>query len=239
MSGTSMKLGRGFLIALVTAAVLFASENGAMGSEDGKGGKGVNERVSEDRKDVPKGMYRKPGQTDEEWETEIDDLLNAIQEWRRENPPIIETHAKRTSWKTKPFGVTVEISYADRFSPEEFEKLKRGLIPAAMEDKWFIYFEAGQLFLHRSWTGNAVYKVKLKETEDGGAEVLAAHYATEYREASELEYGVALLRFLIGNLILDRGLPFPMPAGVKNTNPGAFQHLMTGSGYPEKPLEEK
>lgn len=234
MPGISIKPGRGFLIARVTATVLFACENGAMGAEDGE-----NESVSKDLRDLPRGIKRKPGQTDEEWGAEIRAFLEVGEEGRRKRPRVIETHAQRNSWKTKPFGETVEIAYADRFSPGEFEKLKRGLIPAAMEDKWFIYFEAGQLFLHRSWTGNAVYKVKLKETEDGGAEILKAYVVSEQGGDANPGYDVALLRFLIGNLILDRGLPFPVPAGMKDTNPGPVQHLMTGSGYPEKPLDEK
>lgn len=212
----------------LTLSVALVSE--VVGNDEGRA-----EGVTKDAKDVPKGIYRKPGQTDEAWGAEIDALLEAHQEWRRENPPVIETHATRGSWKIKPFDETVEVSYADRFSPEEFDKLKRGLIPAAMEDKWFIYFEGGQLFLHRSWTGNAVYRVSLKEAEDGSAEVHSAHYATEYREEAELDYGAALLAFLIGNLLLDRGLPFPMPAGTTEPAPGVSQHGMTGTGYPEEP----
>jgi hypothetical protein len=29
----------------------------------------------------------------------------------------------------------------------------KGLIPRAMEDKWYIYFENDCLYFHRSWTG--------------------------------------------------------------------------------------
>lgn len=190
--------------------------------------------MSEDRKDLPRGIERKPGQTDEAWEKEITAFLEASEELRPKTPRVIETHATRSSWQRKPFEETVEIRYEDRFSPEEFEKLKKGLIPAAMEDKWFIYFDGDQLFLHRSWTGSGVYRVILKQEEDGGGEVLSAHYAAEFREESELEYGAALLAFLIGNLLLDRGLPFPKPAGVTEPAPGVFQHGMTGTGYPEE-----
>ena len=191
--------------------------------------------MTQDKKDLPKGIERRPDQTDEGWEADIDALLQAHQAWRAENPPVVETHAKRSSWKTEPFGETVEIPYADHFSPEEFEKLKRGLIPAAMEDKWFIYHEEGQLFLHRSWTGNAVYKVSLKPCEYGGAEVRSAHIVTKDGGGSDPDYDAALLTFLVGNLLLDRGLPFPMPAGTTEPAPGAYQHLMTGTGYPEEP----
>lgn len=191
--------------------------------------------MTKDGKDLQHGIERQPDQTDEAWASEVMAFLDAHEESRPDNLLMIETHVKRSSWKTEPFGETVEIPYVDRFSPEEFETLKRGLVPGAMEDKWFIYYEDEQLFLHRSWTGIGTYKVRLKKREDGSAEVLSAHYAAEYREASELDYGVALLSFLIGNLLLDRDLPFPMPAGTKESAPGAFQHHMTGTGYPEKP----
>lgn len=36
-----------------------------------------------------------------------------------------------------------------------------------MEDKWFIYYEEPHLFLHRSWTGQPVYKLTLKDLLDG------------------------------------------------------------------------
>jgi len=36
-----------------------------------------------------------------------------------------------------------------------------------MEDKWFIYFENGWLYFHRSWTGFGIYKAQLKKEPDG------------------------------------------------------------------------
>jgi len=78
--------------------------------------------------------------------------------------------ASSSSWKRKPFEVGVPIRYRAVFSVEQFARLKIGLIPQVMEDKWFIYYEPPHLFLHRSWTGQPVYRLALQEVE-GGAEV--------------------------------------------------------------------
>lgn len=48
-----------------------------------------------------------------------------------------------------------------------FSKLKNGLIPLQMEDKWFIYYDNEWLFFHRSWTGHGIYKAKINKVTDG------------------------------------------------------------------------
>lgn len=47
------------------------------------------------------------------------------------------------------------------FSSEEFENLKWGRIPQSMDDKWFIFYEEDWVYLHRSWTGYCVAKVRI------------------------------------------------------------------------------
>jgi hypothetical protein len=39
--------------------------------------------------------------------------------------------------------------------------MKIGHIPADMDDKWFIFFEDGWLYFHRSWTGDCIYGLRL------------------------------------------------------------------------------
>jgi hypothetical protein len=48
-----------------------------------------------------------------------------------------------------------------RFTEEEFNKLKVWLIPEAMEDKWFIFYEKNYLYFHRSWTWYWMYKAEI------------------------------------------------------------------------------
>ena len=70
-------------------------------------------------------------------------------------------HASSTSWKHEPFKEVVPIPYQAAFDGKQFAKLKEGLIPEQMEDKWFIYYEEPNLFIHRSWTGQPVYRLRL------------------------------------------------------------------------------
>ena len=66
-----------------------------------------------------------------------------------------------TSWRRIPFASGHPVPYHAAFSPEEVNRLEAGLRPREMEDKWFIYFEEPCLYLHRSWTGQPVYRLKL------------------------------------------------------------------------------
>ena len=45
------------------------------------------------------------------------------------------------------------------FSPQDMDRIRRGVVPEAMEDKWFIYWKEGMLFFQRSWTGFCIYVV--------------------------------------------------------------------------------
>lgn len=68
----------------------------------------------------------------------------------------------RDRWKRIPFISGVPIPFEGAFSREEFDKIREGMVPEVMEDKWFAYFEKPHLFLHRSWTGHPVYRVVRK-----------------------------------------------------------------------------
>lgn len=49
------------------------------------------------------------------------------------------------------------------FNADETARLKAGLVPADMDDRWFVFFEAEWLYLHRSWTGSCIFGVRLQE----------------------------------------------------------------------------
>jgi hypothetical protein len=75
--------------------------------------------------------------------------------------------ATKDDWKLIPFTSGVPIPFKGAFSRAEFDKIREGLVSNVMEDKWFIYFEAPYLFLHRSWTGLPVYRVALADNSNG------------------------------------------------------------------------
>lgn len=62
--------------------------------------------------------------------------------------------ATKSSWKILDAPRQCEpLEYEYVFDDADADRLQLGLIPQEMEDKWFVYFENGWLYLHRSWTG--------------------------------------------------------------------------------------
>ena len=147
------------------------------------------------------------------------------------------TRASRTSWKTLPPPQQREpLDFAAVFDDAGTELLVLGLVPREMEDKWFIYFEQGWLFLHRSWTGACIYGVQLERSPEGARVVdsWVSRDPTQYK-GTDLYYDRKLLRFLIDALLLRRPAVFPLPAGVEGAPPGLYQHSVVGRAYPESP----
>ncbi|MEH2208810.1 MAG: hypothetical protein V7K53_32865 [Nostoc sp.] len=71
--------------------------------------------------------------------------------------------AKRNDWKTELMpSVSKNITLEKVYSQEEFDRIAAGVIPEQMEDKWFIFYEAPWLYLHRSWTGFCIFKVRFE-----------------------------------------------------------------------------
>ncbi|MEZ4775431.1 MAG: hypothetical protein R3D00_19760 [Bacteroidia bacterium] len=64
-----------------------------------------------------------------------------------------------------------ELQFEKKFQPWEVTRLKNGLIPHEMEDKWFIFFEDNYLYFHRSWTGIEIFRIELAMAADGSATV--------------------------------------------------------------------
>ena len=143
--------------------------------------------------------------------------------------------ATAADWKNEPFGAVAPIPYAARFSAEEMEQLKLGLIPEQMDDKWFVYFDYLQLSFHRSWTGQAIYRVRFRQDIDGFV-VDDAVIAQDVLARSDADFEARLLDFLVGALLLGQDRDFPRPADIKDAAPGLYQHHVVGRGYPETPV---
>lgn len=133
---------------------------------------------------------------------------------------------------------TAVLDYKAEFTPEEFEKISLGLKPEQMEDKWLIEMEGDALFFYRSWTGHCVFRVEFGRSGDRYAvkRALANRNADQYNSPGD-DYDAALLGFLIEVLLLGRDGKFPVLG--KNFSGGLFQHVVSGTGHPEKPLRKK
>jgi hypothetical protein len=133
--------------------------------------------------------------------------------------------ARADSWKREPFAQGEPIAYAREFTAAEFDRLKEGLLPYQMEDKWFVYFEAPYLYFHRSWTGMPAYRVALTPKGDGAVAREALWVRAGQREPDP-GYAAALLDFLIAYSMLGETRSFPLPPGIK----GAKSALMARHG---------
>jgi len=151
--------------------------------------------------------------------------------------------ASATSWTRKPFNEGVPLSYQATYDSEQFARLKMGLIPREMEDKWFVYYDEPHLFFHRSWTGQPVYRLSMKSGPNG-AKVTEALWAKDLAvrpsnwnlaesPMSDPDYQVRLLDFLVSNLLLGQAKPFPMPPGETEPMHGLIQAHVSGTGYPQ------
>lgn len=149
-------------------------------------------------------------------------------------PPI---RARKSSWDINPFGDIIQIPYTDVFSRPEYETIQLGLVPEVMEDKWFFYFEDQTLFVHHSWTGEPAFKVQFKVREN---DVLVERAYQAFGSGfAGVEYQASLLEFLIGNLLLDRNLPFPKLGEAQGDIPGVEQHMISGTAYTERTFSTK
>lgn len=110
-----------------------------------------------------------------------------------------------------------EIPCSYKFTAEEHEKLKLGLVPEQMEDKWFIYFENDKLYLHRSWTGFCVYIVEFGTNEKCHQinKITVNRYKEQYSETNDI-WDCKLVIYLINVLLLKKPVPFPE---YENTDP--------------------
>lgn len=148
--------------------------------------------------------------------------------------------ASASSWKREPFKEGVPLPYQAIFNTEQVARLKTGLIPREMEDKWFVYYEEPHLFFHRSWTGQPSYRLTIGSVPEG-AKVTEALWSRDQAAVPNADpnYQVQLLDFLLSNLLLGQRKPFPVPQGLQEPMPGLFQHHISGTGYAESPSKPR
>ena len=94
------------------------------------------------------------------------------------------------------------IPFHQAYTPNEFEIISAGLIPVEMEDRWFVYYESPWLYMHRSWTGFCIYKVRLEARGDEivATQAIVNRDPAQYSETSDIR-DVDFLGGLLGRLI--------------------------------------
>ncbi|MFH5803645.1 hypothetical protein [Alienimonas sp. DA493] len=99
------------------------------------------------------------------------------------------------------------------FSPQEIERIRLGLVPGQMEDKWFIYWQDDALYFHRSWTGICVYVVRFEIDGDSYrmCEADLNREPSQYSQTND-DHDAAMISYLIDVLLLEREAEFPSEA---------------------------
>ncbi len=90
------------------------------------------------------------------------------------------------------------------WSDHEMQTMKRGLVPASMEDHWFAFFDDGELLqLYRSYTGFGVLRAQFACSDGAWAisEAWVEGDASRYSRRSG-EFESTLLELLIDTLLL-------------------------------------
>ena len=120
-------------------------------------------------------------------------------------PPEVRPAARMDSWQHQPMRRPGFLAWEDAFSPGEWKRLSRGLIPEVMEEKWFIYVDDEWIHFHRSWTGFELYRAR--HVQRGPMRViLGVEHETdpEIYDSRDPDYERGMVRWLTRGLILEQ-----------------------------------
>jgi len=69
---------------------------------------------------------------------------------------------QKSDGKTNPMSQTREkVEFEKIYTDLDAELITLGSVPESMDDKWFVYSKDGWVYLHRSWTGDCIFMLKL------------------------------------------------------------------------------
>ncbi len=110
--------------------------------------------------------------------------------------------ATRSSWKNFPIQNPKKTIVDLKFSRDQFFKIKEGLVPQVMEDKWFIFLDADQINIHRSWTGYGIFRANFIESE-GNFLIKEIYTESDFMSLSQESEIVSLFTQLLSGLMED------------------------------------
>ena len=74
---------------------------------------------------------------------------------------------KPEDWKIEEMPIETEKFFSGRkLRPNEYSKLKMGLKPSSMDDKWFVYSQTDSVHFHRSWLGHCIFIARFEIKKD-------------------------------------------------------------------------
>ena len=107
----------------------------------------------------------------------------------------MEEKVKKQDWKNLPMPEErTSFQLEGAFTQEIIDKLKKGHMTQAMEDKWFYYEENNKLYIHRSWTGYCIYIVDLNI---GDSHTVIVNRNDQEYKSKDVEYDRKILQNLL------------------------------------------
>lgn len=106
-------------------------------------------------------------------------------------------------WKAFPFPVEHEKIILNKIlTNEEYNTLILGHRPQDMDDRWFAYYKDSWLYLHRSWTGYCIFKIKLALIDERYmlTEALLSRDPDQFKSTDE-ESDINIINFVIDLVI--------------------------------------
>lgn len=101
-------------------------------------------------------------------------VIAALRLWLSRSTWADRAPACALDWEIHPLPKTRRKLMLDRtYNALAIARIAKGYIPAAMEEKWFAWFDGKVLHLHRSWTGNCIYRVTFARDPAGLRAVFA------------------------------------------------------------------
>lgn len=94
---------------------------------------------------------------------------------------------------------------ARAYTPEDVAKLRQGLWPTSLDDRWVVWLDDGLVRVWRSWTGECIYEAELTVDEAGTGHCRVLHvcdepevYTRSAAEQGEIDRFEGILALLLG-----------------------------------------
>lgn len=108
----------------------------------------------------------------------------------------------RQDWKAEPLlPPRSPVPLVRRYDSLQLDRLRHGVKPRAMEEKWFVFTEGDTVFLHRSWTGLGVFEVVLRR-EGTGAAIEQAWVSAHPERVRDVSAVASMLDDILNHVVL-------------------------------------
>ena len=117
----------------------------------------------------------------------------------------------KTNWKTSEFSKPKKIAFKLHITENQYARIRFGLRPEEMEDKWFAYFKDNRIHFHRSWTGYKIFEAYFGKSEEGYfiSEIIVERDEKLYGNTEDDE-DIKAFYFLLGRGILGLNISLPL-----------------------------